>query len=116
MANNDNLKPFKKGHAGGPGRPANPPELKAIRQMTKGEFILLNHKLLDLSLEELENFKGTVLEMAMAAIIKKAIENGDQFRLQFFVERLYGKVTDKIELTDKSTYGEKLNRFKKRGK
>jgi len=97
MANEKNLTPFQVGNPGGPGRPQDPPELKLIKQMTRGEFSLLIHKLIDLKPEELKDFKGTVLEMAMASIIQQAIKHGDPTRLQFFVERLFGKVKTEIE-------------------
>jgi hypothetical protein len=97
MANDKNLTPFQVGNPGGPGRPKDPPEIKLIKQMTRGEFSLLIHKLIDLKPEELKDFKGTVLEMAMASIIQQAIKHGDPTRLQFFVERLFGKVKTEIE-------------------
>ncbi len=97
MANIKSLKPFKPGQCGNPkGRPKNPPELKAIQQMTKGQFSLLIHKLIDLKPEELSTFKGTVLEMAMASAMQSAIKSGDFSRIQGFVERLFGKVKDEV--------------------
>lgn len=84
---------FKPGQSGNPnGRPKNPIELMTIKQMSKGEFSLLMHKLINLKPEELSAFRGTVLEMAMASIIQQAIKQGDPSRLQFFIERLFGKI------------------------
>lgn len=98
MANEKNLKPFKHGNPGGPGRPKNPPELKEVQQMTKGQYQLLMHRLMSLKPEELGGFKGTLLEMALASIIQHAIKTGDQSRLTYFTDRLFGKVKDEVEI------------------
>ncbi len=98
MANEQNLKKFKPGQTGNPkGRPPEPKELKAIKQMTKGEFSVLIHKLIELKPEELSTFKGTVLEMAMASAMQKAIKSGDFSNIQGFIERLFGKVKDELQ-------------------
>ena len=97
MANNKNLKSYKPGQSGNlSGRPKDPAELKAIKQMTKAEFQLLIHRLIDLRPEDLATFKGTVLEMAMASAMQSAIKSGDFSRIQGFIERLFGKVKDEI--------------------
>lgn len=90
---------YKKGHPGGPGRPKDPPELVVLKMLTKTELELLMNTLLTKSKEELKAIKvhGTAIQMSMAAIILKSIEGGDHFRLQFFIERLLGKVPDKVE-------------------
>lgn len=80
----------------GPGRPPNPPELNAIKQMTKGELELLFHKVLNAKPEELNNFNGTVLEKWLASIIYQGIKSGDYGRLNPFLERLFGKVKDEM--------------------
>ena len=99
MSNPKTLKPFKPGQSGNPaGRPKNPIELQAVKQMTKGEFSLLIHKLIDLKPEELSSFKGTVLEMAMASAMQHAIKSGDFAKIQIFIERLFGKVKDELAL------------------
>lgn len=97
MANEKNLKPFKKGETGNPnGRPANPPELRELQKMTKGEFEVLMHKLVNCKPEDLGQFKGTVLEMALASTIQKAIKEGDSHRIEFFLQRLFGKVKEEV--------------------
>lgn len=112
--NDENLKPARKGEKRSPGRPKDPPELSLIKKLTKGELELLMNRLLVLSKAELKSVheNGTAIEMSMASIILKSIDHGDHFRLQFFIERLLGKVTDKLEVEDKSGLAEKLNRFK----
>ena len=99
MSNPKTLKPFKPGQSGNPnGRPKNPPELKEVQQMTKGQYQLLMHRLMSLKPEELSGFKGTLLEMALASIIQHAIKTGDQSRLTYFTDRLFGKVKDEVEI------------------
>lgn len=112
MADEKKLKGFQKGNSG---RPKDPIELHLIKRMTKGEFEVLMQKLIHLTPDELNDYKGTVLEMAMVSIMKKSIDQGDQWRLQFFIERLFGKVSDKLEVTEKVGLADKLDRFKKRG-
>lgn len=93
---------FKPGQSGNPkGRPKDPPELKAIKQMTKAEFSLAIQKLINLKPDELKEFKGTAIEMALAATIQNAIKYGDVSRIQSLIDRLFGKVTDKLETTGK---------------
>lgn len=91
---------FVKGSAiPGPGRPKTPDELKSLRQLTVGELKIMMNKLLQASPEELKSFRGNVLEMTLASIIHKAILSGDPTRLEFFMQRLWGKVPDKVEVT-----------------
>jgi hypothetical protein len=97
MSNLKTLRPFVKGVSGNPkGRPKNPLALKNLKLMTKGEFSLLIHKLIDLKPEDLATFKGTVLEMAMASAMQTAIKTGDFSRIQSLIERLFGKVKDEV--------------------
>lgn len=114
MEGKDSAGKFVKGHKMTTGRPKEPAELQFIKRMTKAELELLMNKLLALSKKELEQVKinGNGIEMAMASIILNAVDRGDQWRLQFFIERLFGKVSDKLEIDDKSGLADKLNRFK----
>lgn len=100
-----NLKPWKKGEAPNPaGRPPNPPELKAIKAMTKGELELLVHKILQASPGDLKEFKNTVLELWLAQGASKAIQSGDYSRLMLLIERLYGKVPTNIANADEQGF------------
>lgn len=116
MANEENLIPKKKGNPGSKGRPKDPPELHLIKKLTKGEFDLLMNRLLILTPAQAEIYQGNILEMAMLSILKKAVDHGDHFRLQFFIDRLLGKVVDKMEVSEKPSLMAKVNRFKKFGK
>lgn len=93
---------FKKGKSGNPsGRPKLPPDVQAARKLTNTQFIILVNKFLNMSREELkaaaENPNAPMLELIVAKIIERAIANGDQTRLGFILDRLIGKVPDKIE-------------------
>lgn len=97
MANEQNLKKYKKGETGNPnGRPPDPPELKELKRMNKGELELLFHRILNAPPSDLSTFNGTILEKWVASIIFHGIKTGDYARLNPFLERLFGKVKDEI--------------------
>lgn len=90
-------KNFKPGVITNPnGRPPEGPELKAIKNMSKNELAELFHRVLSAKPEDLNNFKGTVLEQWLASIIYQGIKQGDWGRLNPFIERLFGKVKDEV--------------------
>lgn len=82
------------------GRPPDPPELKQIKKLTKGDLALLLNKVLSAKPEELNDFNGTVLEKWLASIVFHGIKSGDFSRLHPFIDRLLGKVPDKLELSE----------------
>lgn len=99
MSNPKSLKPYPKGVSGNPaGRPKNPPEINALRKMTKGELELLVHKILLADPSQLKGFNSTVLELWLASGASKAIQQGDYGRLNILLDRLYGKAIDKDSL------------------
>ena len=101
MANPKTLKPFPKGVSGNPaGRPPDPPELKEIQRLTKGSLELLVNKILSAKPEELNQFRGTVLEVWLASGASQAIKAGDYQRLVTLLERLIGKVPVTIDISD----------------
>lgn len=92
---------FQKGTINNPlGRPKDPPELHALKTMSYGEFKLLLHKMLQAPPETLTEYRGTILEATLASIVYQCQKTGDPSRLEFFINRLYGKVPDKVELTE----------------
>lgn len=99
MANPKSLKPFKPGQSGNPaGRPPNPPELKEMQRLTKGQVEVLLNKILNSKPEDLSQFRGTVLEIWLAAGATNAIKTGDYSRLMLLLDRIVGKPSDKVEL------------------
>lgn len=97
-------KPFKKGKPPGPGRPKGTGGLKDLKAMNAKTVAL---KLEDLSkrpLDELEKMvKDKSLPYLDALLIKIAVTaatTGDVYKTNFILERMIGKVPDKIALTD----------------
>lgn len=100
---NGGPKKFQKGSPGGPGRPKDPPELSLIKKLTKGEFDLLMHKMLQMDLIEIGQIandpSSKALEAIVASIAAQAIKQGDQNRLGFFSDKLFGKDLEKVKIT-----------------
>ncbi len=94
---------FAHGNPGGPGQPPLPPELKATRRLTKGNFELIANKYVWSSEAELEaalkDEATAAIEKLLVTIMLAGIKNGDQGRAEFFLQRLVGKVVDKVEVT-----------------
>lgn len=97
-------KPFAKGKKPGPGRPKGSGGLKDLKAMNAKTVAL---KLEDLSkrpLSELEKMvKDKSLPYLDALLIKIAVTaatTGDVYKTNFILERMIGKVPDKIALTD----------------
>lgn len=92
---------FQKGQKGGPGRPPVPDDIKAARALNTVEFERIANQYLYLSPYEirlkLSDPSTTAIENAVGRIILQAITKGDQTRLQFFLDRLLGKVKEKHE-------------------
>jgi hypothetical protein len=94
---------FLPGQSGNPkGRPPEPPELKAMKRMTKGELSLLINKYMQMDLVELgaiaHNPTTKAIDAMISSIIIQCIKQGDYTRLNFFLDRELGKVSEKIEV------------------
>lgn len=93
---------FKPGQSGNPkGPPKLSPDVKAARKINRLEFERVATEMLNKTADEI---KATAkdpqtrgLELIVSTILMKGIQNGDQFRLNFFLERLIGKVSDKVQ-------------------
>ena len=95
---------FQPGQSGNPaGRRPDPPELKAIKKMSKGEFDLMMHKFMHLTQIELGKIisdpNSKAPEAILASIAAQAIKQGDPGRFTYFSDRLFGKVKDEINVT-----------------
>lgn len=102
-------KNFKPGQSGNPnGRPKMPPEVKESRKLNQASVELLLNKYLLMPFEELkaliEAQKCSAGDMLIATVIYKGITKGDHYRLDFLLNRLIGKVTDRIEHKGVSLY------------
>lgn len=83
---------FQPGHAGGPGRPKDPPELKALKKLNKANLDLLLNQLLQAKPEDLKGMNKTVLELWLSSGAAKGIQKGEFTNLITLIERLIGKV------------------------
>lgn len=96
MANEDNLKPFKKGQSGNPnGRPKSyVTGLKdAGYNMTEINMSIRN--MLSMNIEELrkvyENPDATILEKTVAGAMRKSLEKGSLYSIETLLSRVFGK-------------------------
>jgi hypothetical protein len=97
-----NLKPFKPGVSGNPGgRPKLPDDIKEARKLGQIELERVINKYIYLSRDELKaalaDTATPMFEIMVASIIAQAAQKGDQVRLDFILNRVVGKVTDRIE-------------------
>ena len=92
---------FKKGQSGNPGgRVKMPEELKKARRMNTVACQEIMDRLIKMPLskikELMQNPESTAFELMLGKIVAEAIAKGDHMRLSFILDRLIGKVTDKV--------------------
>jgi hypothetical protein len=103
MANNENLKPFKKGDIGNPnGRPRKyVSELRAqgykLSEVNDAIQVLMSMTIDELK-EVYSNPKATVLEKTIASAIRKSIEKGSLYSIETLLTRVYGKPKEQMDL------------------
>lgn len=94
--------PFKPGHPGGPGRPPLPVEVREAKKMSKAEVDAKLCAFLGYTKGELEAImkspNSTMLELTVGSILLHAVKHGDASRLNFILDRVYGKVKDRSEV------------------
>lgn len=95
---------FLPGQSGNPnGQPKVPQEIKDARQLTKLELERLLNKYMVMTKDEvqeaLKNPATPALELMIGSIVAKAVSGGDDKRLNFLLERMIGKVKEKVEHT-----------------
>lgn len=95
-------RPFKHGHAGGPGAKPVPQDLKEARALNVIESERVINKFLHMPLKDMVLFlkdnTNTVHEMLIARILIEAIKEGDHKRLEWIYERLLGKLKVDIDV------------------
>jgi len=103
MANNENLKPFKKGEVANPnGRPR-----KYVSQLREQGYKLSEvndtiQVLISMTIDELKevytNPKATILEKTIASAMRKSIEKGSLYSIETLLTRVYGKPKEQVDL------------------
>ena len=103
MANEQNLKPFKKGVVTNPnGRPR-----KYVSELRSQGYKLAEvndaiQVLMSMTIDELKevytNPKATVLEKTIASAIRKSIEKGSLYSIETLLTRVYGKPKEQVDL------------------
>lgn len=97
-------KPFVKGQSGNPsGRPKDDPLIKEVKETTYKQFLEGLQKYGALSREEmqaeLQRKDATMFEIMFGQIVASAAK-GDKDARQVLLDRLWGKVKDKVEFSD----------------
>lgn len=93
--------PFEKGNKFGKGRPKVPEDLKIARKLNKVELDSILNGLIFLPRQDVVNIcrrpDTPMIVKMLGRICLYAEKNGDQWRTTFILDRLIGKVPDKIE-------------------
>lgn len=99
---------FEAGH--NVGRPQLPGDIKGARQLNQIELERMLNDLIYKTPKELQHIldsnQSSALEGIVAKVIIEAGRTGDQFRLDFLLNRLVGKVTEKVQHSGKLTLAE----------
>ena len=96
MANEQNLKPFKKGEVANPnGRPKKYVTLLKEQGYKLAEINDTIQAMLSMSLEDLkevwQNPDATILEKTIANAMRKSLEKGSLYSIETLLSRVYGK-------------------------
>lgn len=96
-------RPFKVGNPGGPGRKPTPKDLKGVKKMSRYEFELRLAKYASCTLAELKKHRRhpdtPALDLMLLSVMIKGIGQGDHQRWNALVDRMFGKVKDKVDLS-----------------
>ena len=95
---------FKKGKSGNPlGGKIHKPEIRRIKGLTEKEVVKIGTLVLKGSVDELraiaKNGKASALKCMMAAVAVRTISRGDPQALDALLNRLIGRVKDKVEVS-----------------
>ena len=110
MANEENLKPFKKGVVQNPkGRPRKlvshtikELEEKGVKEVTKQEIIGVYLRIINLTIPELKKETDNVKNSVLLRTVGKAVLSGKGFDIiDRLLDRAIGKAESKIDITSK---------------
>ncbi len=102
--------PFKKGNQLAKGR-VMPEGQLALRRLTRVRLEEIIHKYMDYDLKALQAIikdpgPTPAIELIIISLISKSITAGDSYRLDSILNRIHGKVPDKVEFEDKTDRAE----------
>lgn len=102
--------PFKKGNQAAKGR-VMPEGQLAMRRLTRVRLEEIIHRYMDKTIAELKAIIADpgptpAIELIIISLISKSITAGDQHRLDSILNRIHGKVPDKVEFEDKTDQNE----------
>lgn len=89
------------GQPGGPGRPAVTPQLKQLKKLNAEKLAEILNRLAHATVDELKAISQdpmtSIFELTICAILKNAVQKGDQQRVNFLLDRLVGKPKEQVE-------------------
>ena len=91
-------KPFQKGNKLANGRPRVSEEQKEVMKLTRTKFNTITMKYLNYNRAELEKIarhpETPAIDMMVISVMVKAIKQGDEKKLNWFLEQLFGKLKE----------------------
>jgi len=98
-----NLNPWKPGQSGNPkGKPPTPKDLRDARKLNAIEVSRILNKFSNLTTDELRekmmSLDTPALELMIGKVMLECMKSGDDKRLNFILDRMVGKVTEKMEV------------------
>lgn len=114
MANEQNLKPFKKGQVANPnGRPRKYVSILKDAGYKVSEINDTIQNMMAMDLQELkevyENPKATILEKTIANAMKRSLEKGSLYSLETLLTRVYGKPKETAEIKQETNHSGTLH-------
>lgn len=104
---------FKKGNKYGKGRPKVTEEERRVNKLTRTQFKNAVSKYLKMTKKEMEeemkNPEVVSLDMAILAVLSKAIDKGDEKRLNWMLEQLFGKLKETTDLNVSGSLGAEID-------
>lgn len=95
-------KPFEKGNTAGMGRPKLTEEEKVVNKLTRRKFQSVVREYLDSSREDLVKLMADpntpTLDLMVVSVMSKAIKTGDEKKINWFLEQLFGKLKETKEV------------------
>jgi Family of unknown function (DUF5681) len=100
----ENLRPYKKGQSGNPegGRKHNP-IMRRLKALTNEQVAEIGTLILEGNLPQLQAIAkddtAPALKVLIASVVAKAMQRGDAHALNIILDRIAGKIKERIELT-----------------